>query len=216
MSMPPTKANATRRRLTLALVLLGLASFGAAGAEPLTGSALVAALRRGGYVLVMRHASSPSARPDRSSANADNAKMERQLDEAGRTSAKAMGEALRMLHIPIGDLLSSPTYRALETVRIAALGTPVTVKELGDGGQDMRADTEGTRSAWLRSKVTERPRDGTNTVLVTHAPNIAGAFPKEATGLADGETLVFLPDGKGGASVVAHIKIQDWVALSKQ
>lgn len=212
----PVKPNAMRRRLSLVLAFTGLIAITPARAETLTGPALITALHRGGYVLVMRHASSPAAKPDQSQANPDNVQRERQLDEAGRMSAKAMGEAFKTLHIPVGDLLSSPTYRALETVRYASLGTPRTVKELGDGGQDMQADTEGMRSGWLRMKVTERPRGGTNTVLVTHAPNIAGAFPNDATGLADGETLVFLPDGKGSASVVARVKIEDWMALLKE
>jgi phosphohistidine phosphatase SixA len=60
---------------------------------------LVAALRAGGYVIVTRYASSPSTRPDAAQANVDNVLSERQLDEAGRTSARAMGEALRQLRI---------------------------------------------------------------------------------------------------------------------
>ena len=50
-------------------------------------------------------------------ANGDNAKLERQLDETGRTGATAMGETIRALRIPIGVVLTSPTYRAMETVR---------------------------------------------------------------------------------------------------
>ena len=50
--------------------------------------------------------------PDKASANPDNFKLERQLDEAGRWSAIAMGAASRDLKIPIGEVFSSPTYRA--------------------------------------------------------------------------------------------------------
>jgi hypothetical protein len=46
----------------------------------------------GGYVIVMRHASSPRDVPDKRHANADNVNLERQLDEAGRASATAMGK----------------------------------------------------------------------------------------------------------------------------
>src|SRR3954471_20085729 len=85
-------------------------------AEQLEGPALVTALRQGGYVIVMRHPSSPFTQPDKATANPDNPNLERQLDETGRNTARAMGEAVRTLHIPIGDVLSSPTYRALEAV----------------------------------------------------------------------------------------------------
>ncbi len=92
--------------------------------QTLRGDALVKALRQGGYVIVMRHTSSPREVPDKKTANADNVKPERQLDEEGRATATAMGKAVRELKIPIGDVLTSPTYRALETVKYAQLGTP--------------------------------------------------------------------------------------------
>ena len=67
--------------------------------ESLSGPDLAAALRTGGYVILMRHASSPRNPPDARTANADNPTLERQLDEGGRSSAQALGEALRQLRI---------------------------------------------------------------------------------------------------------------------
>jgi phosphohistidine phosphatase SixA len=183
---------------------------GAAPAQTLSGEALVKALRRGGYVIVMRHTSSPREAPDKQTANADNVKPERQLDEVGRTTATAMGKALRDLKIPVGDVLASPTYRALETVKYAQLGNPRTYTELGDNGQSMQGGTEA-QAAWLRKRVTQFP-SGSNTILVTHFPNIRDAFP-QASGVDDGEALVFGPDGKGGATLVARIKIEQWPGL---
>jgi phosphohistidine phosphatase SixA len=126
-----------------------------------------------------------------------------------------MGEALRRLRIPVGQVLSSPTYRALETVRLAQLGQPQTYSQLGDdAGQSMQADPSGTRAAWLRTKVAERPSAGTNTIIVTHFPNVNEAFEKDAAGLAEGEALVFRPDGRGRASLVGRMKISDWPRLA--
>src|SRR5208282_2770896 len=105
---------------------------GAAHAQTLQGGALVKALQRGGYVIVMRHTSSPRDVPDKKAANPDNVKPERQLDAEGRTTATAMGKALRDLKIPVGEVFTSPTYRALETVKYAQLGKPQPVAELGD------------------------------------------------------------------------------------
>ena len=122
-----------------------------AHAQELGKGALLDALRAGGYVIVMRHASSPRTKPDAASAAAGNVDHERQLDEHGRETAKAMGEAIRRLGIPVGEVLSSPTFRAMQTARLLNLAAPTDVPELGDGGQGMREDTEGTRSAWLRA-----------------------------------------------------------------
>jgi phosphohistidine phosphatase SixA len=187
--------------------------FGAteARAQTLSGAALVNALKKGGYVLVMRHASSPREMPGERTANPDNTTRERQLDEAGRASAAAMGKALRELAIPIGDVLTSPTYRALETVRLGQLGTSKTIAALGDRGQSMQGVTEAD-AAWLRDKIKELPK-GTNTILVTHMPNLAQAFPQFASGVSDGESLVFGSDGKGGATLVARIRIEEWPGM---
>ena len=182
-----------------------------AQAPTLSGDALIGALRQGGYVIVMRHASSPRDVPTKQTANPDNVKLERQLNESGRAGATSIGAALRRLKIPIGAVLTSPTYRALETVRLAGLENPKTYDELGDGGQSMQGITEA-QAAWLRKRVTDLP-SGTNTVLMTHMPNIARAFPSLASGVSDGEALVFGADGKGGAALVGRITIEEWPRL---
>jgi phosphohistidine phosphatase SixA len=195
------------------LLLTGAATMlltGVAHAQTLKGDALVKALQKGGYVIVMRHANSPREVPDKKTANPDNTKPERQLDEEGRTTATAMGKALRDLKIPIGEVFTSPTYRALETVKYAQLGKARPVEEIGDNGQSMKGGTEA-QAVWLRKAVTQF-KAGTNTILLTHFPNIRGAFP-ELTDVADGEALVYGPDGKGGAALMARIKIEEWPGL---
>jgi phosphohistidine phosphatase SixA len=198
--------------LALALAMSGLAS--PAATQPLEGPALVNALRGGGYVLLMRHAASPGAPPTAAAANKDNVKLERQLDETGRASAKAMGEAFIRLRIPVGQVLSSPTYRALETARFADWRGVVTFPELGDRGQSMQAGAVNSAAEWLHRKVGESPAPGRNTVIITHVPNIRSVFEAEAAALADGETLVLRPDGKGGATLVARVKIEEWPRLA--
>lgn len=182
-----------------------------AHAQSLSPEALIEALRGGGYVLVMRHASSPRQAPTRDTANADNSKLERQLDEAGRKGAVAMGDAVRRLRIPIGSVLTSPTYRAMETVKFARLASPTPVTELGDAGQSMKGIPEA-EAAWLRARVTEVPRSG-NTIIVTHQPNLARAFADWGSTVGDGETVVLRPDGKGGVTVVGRIPIEKWPQL---
>ena len=199
------------RSAWLVLLLTFLLMVPPAAGQTLSGEALVNALRQGGYVLVMRHTSSPREAPTTASANTDNVTLERQLDETGRTTATAMGNALRRLKIPIGSILTSPTYRALETVRFAQLPNPRIQAELGDGGQSMSGVTKA-QSAWLQQQVLVLPR-GTNTLLVTHLPNMAAAFPQETSGLSDGETLVFHADGTGGRTLVARIKVEQWPTM---
>jgi len=196
------------------LLLLVLCFAETANAGALSGPAFVEHLRHGGYVLLMRHGSSPTTVPDKGSADPENAAHERQLNESGRNSARAMGEAIKALRIPIGAVLSSPTYRALETVRLASLGPAKTYSQLGDGGQSMQASAVVGQAGWLRSQVSQRPAAGSNTVIVTQMPNIEAAFGDAARGLTDGETLVFRPDGNGRSELVAKVRIGDWPILA--
>ena len=135
----------------------------------------------------MRHASSPRELPAKERANPDNLKLERRLDESGRRGASAMGVAFRRLHIPIGTVFTSPTYRAMETVRLAGLDRPQPVNELGDAGQSMQGVSEA-QAAWLRTRVAEAPRSG-NPILVTHQPNLTRAFPDWGASVGEGETV---------------------------
>ena len=183
-------------------------------ADDLQGASLVQHLREGGYVLLLRHAHSPASPPTKEIADESNLSLERQLDEQGRDTAKAMGKAIKKLHIPISLILSSPTYRAIETVRVAGLGIAQPTSQLSDGGQSMMRDAVSGQASWLRSTVASQPKRGTNTLLVTHMPNIQTAFPDDAEGLSDGEMLIFRPDGAGAAKLVAKIKIEDWPGLA--
>jgi hypothetical protein len=199
----------------IAACLLLLLACHPALAQTLSGAALVRHLQQGGYVLLMRHASAPATRPGRQAAAPGNTALERQLDDKGRAAAAAMGKAIKALHIPIGLVLSSPTYRALETARLAALGTPKTFSELGDRGHSMQRGAVAGYAQWLRQKVATPPAKGTDTVIVTQMPNIVAAFAGEAAGLGDGETLVFRPEGSGKADLVARIPIGEWPALTR-
>jgi len=200
----------THRSLVATIAVLGLAaSISPAFGQALDARQLVESLRKGGLVIVMRHASSPREVPTKETAAAGNTKLERQLDETGRDTATAMGNALRQLRIPISTVLSSGTFRALQTIKLAGLGEPTVAAELGDGGQSMQV-TSDAQSAWLKARVTQVPASG-NVLLVTHMPNVSRAFP-EWGAVADGESVVLRPDGKS-FTVLGRIKIEEWPTL---
>ena len=154
---------------------------GQSGAQTLAGSELADALKQGGLVLVMRHTNSPRELPDAATANPDNLNGERQLDEKGRRDATLIGEALRRLQVPVSEVLSSPTYRALETARLAGLKDVTVQEELSNEG--MRESSE-QYAEWLRAQVAYQPELG-NRLLITHGPNIGAAFPDEAAGMEE-------------------------------
>jgi hypothetical protein len=205
----------TLQSLATILAIAAVSAAPAASAKTPSGAALAAALSRGGYVIVMRHAHAPAAPPDAAQADPANGKRERQLDPAGRASARAMGEAIRTMHLPIGTVWSSPTFRALETARLAGLHPMRIAPELGDGGHSMQAANDA-QAAWLRVHANKKPRPGTDTVIVTQYPNISAAFGEAATAMADGEALVFRPTVGSSPELVGRIAIGQWPVLASQ
>lgn len=193
---------AGRGVMTTALLTLSLPL---AWAQDLSGPALVEAMARGGYVLVMRHAQSPQTPPRPQEADPENTTVERQLDAEGRQGAADMGRALRALRLPLSEVLTSPAFRARQTAALAELAARV-APELGDNGQSMQGATEA-QASWLRERAA-RAGGASNVLLITHSPNIARAFPSLGV-VADGEVIVFGPAGR----VAGRIRIEDWPRL---
>ncbi|HEX5328133.1 MAG TPA: histidine phosphatase family protein [Acetobacteraceae bacterium] len=186
----------------------------AVSAAALTTPELVRELRSGGFVLVMRHAESPARLPTANEAEADNPQRERQLDAAGKASARELGQALHRLDIPIGRIYASPTYRAMQTVRLADLGQAQAVAQLAEGAGGMRASAGRARIDWLQAAVEQSPRAGTNTLIVTHTPNIVGAFGSGVANVQAGEMIAFRPQGAGRAEMVGRITVAQWRELA--
>src|SRR5687768_7239726 len=84
----------------------------------LEGAPLVAALRKGGYTLYFRHTATDFSQNDSAMTRYDDCASQRNLTELGRQQARAIGDAVRALELPIGDVLASPFCRTVETGRL--------------------------------------------------------------------------------------------------
>jgi len=188
------------------VIALVLSGFGFA--QALSEDALVGALREGGYIIVMRHASSPRQVPNANTARPDNLNRERQLDETGRNDAMAMGASVRRLDIPIAEVESSPAYRTLETARMMGFQAVQIREYLGNQGMSNSSEAFTIR---LLENLENIPQRG-NRLLVTHSPNIAAAFPELDGEVEQGEALVIDPE-ISIAEPVARIKIGTWPNL---
>lgn len=205
------------RAFSIALLITTALAHGAgAQAGEMKDSALLAALRHGGCVILMRHASSPNGRPSAHTAVSGNPNHERQLDGYGLAAAHAMGAAVKRLGIPIGEVISSPTFRARETIAAAGLRSPRIADQLGDAGHGMSRSAVAGWSRWLRHTVARRPPAESNTLIVTQMPNISDAYGRVASALKAGGALIFRPDGRGDAQLLDTMQISDWPQLAAQ
>src|SRR5215475_3764539 len=74
----------------------------------LQGAELLTALRAGGYILYFRHADTDHTQRDSRGMDLNDCAAQRNLSQRGRDNARAIGEALRALGIPIMTVLASP------------------------------------------------------------------------------------------------------------
>ena len=188
--------------MRLALLSIILLFVSPASAQPST--AVVSQLREGGYVLFLRHTSTDFSQNDSRMTSFEDCATQRNLTDQGRVEARALGEHVKRLKIPIGEVLASPYCRTMETARLA-FGKARATNEVR-GGPGSAADAK--RYEPLKILLGTKPASGTNTVLSSHGnPFHAVAGPPY---LAEGEIAVVRPEGGDRFSVIARIRLTDW------
>ena len=187
-----------------------------AAAQELTRAAF-GDLKQGGFVLVVRHGktnASPAAPEDKSPLDLSNCADQAMLSDAGRDQARAIGMAFKNAGIPVGKVLASGYCRAIEMARLAfgraeisdALLLPTFVPVAGasvPAPWPRRVET-------MKKMVATVPEAGTNTILVTHFPNVKAALGVE---IEFGDAVIAKPDGQGKARLIARIFSNEWPSL---
>ena len=202
-------------RLPLVLVasLLALVLPSAVSAQ--SDAKLIEALRAGGNVIVLRHGATNADQADTNPLDPKDIAHQRQLNDNGRAAAKAMGEALRALKVPVGQVISSTFQRAVETGTLLGFGEVKTTADIAEGGLVVSPNENNRRAAAMKKLAATAPPAGTNVILVTHKPNILDAFGKDWFDVREGEASVFKPDGKGGFTLVGRVQAADWPKLAQ-
>jgi phosphohistidine phosphatase SixA len=203
------------RTLTRALfVVLVAASFGAFAQAPRvaapatqaqSGMRLADALRQGGYILYFRHTATDFSQNDERMTGFEDCANQRNLTDAGRADARAIGAAIRSLGIPIGEVLASPFCRTRETAEL--IFGRYTVSTAVRGGP---AQNDSGRYDELRVLLTRRVPGKVNLAIASHGNPFAAVVGTPY--LAEGEAAIIEPRD-AGFSVVARIKKDEWAAL---
>jgi phosphohistidine phosphatase SixA len=162
-------------------------------------------LQSGGYTILVRH-----GRTDRTALNQETPGTvpvlradQRNLSADGERDVRLMGEVVQKYKIPIGEVVSSPSYRCRETAD--AFG-PSTVT------MTLRAFPT---TAATQALVAAPPKTGTNRVLVTHHFVIENHVPHIVPGdIGESEAAVVRPAGDGKVVLVGKIKLADWEPLA--
>ncbi len=201
--------------LVSGLLLFALVPAAAQSPTMLPEPQLISALRAGGYNLYFRHVTTDWSQADSLQAagdwlSCDPAQM-RQLSERGRRDARNVGEAMRRLQIPVGEVLASPYCRTMETARLLGQGE---VKASTQVMNLLAAEYFGGRAAIVSNarQLLSSPPATANRVIVAH-----GNVARDATPVypSEGEAIVILPLNNGEFRVVGRLTPADWRRLAE-
>lgn len=167
-------------------------------------------LRRGGYVLYFRHLDTRLDQEDLQPVGLNDCAKQRNLSNEGIARGKAIAEAFRRLQIPVGNVISSPFCRTMETGKL--IGGKATIDMDLFFAISLTKEGKEQKGAALRKLLARMPEKGKNTVIVGHTANLqeaAGLWPKP-----EGVAYIVRPDGTGNTSFIARIDPDTWRAAA--
>src|ERR1700731_604033 len=170
---------------------------------------LAQALRAGDLVIVVRHGATFPDQADTDPFNLDNIAAQRNLNDKGKALAKAFGDALRQAGVPGGKVYTSKFNRAYETAVIAGFKDIEKTTDLTEGGLVVSPNENNRRAEAFRKMLASAPKAHSNTILITHQPNIIAAFGKDWFDVKEGEASIFRP-ANGGYPLVARVQMDEW------
>jgi phosphohistidine phosphatase SixA len=202
----------SRRTVATLAVIFGLSAllgFAAGGPAAANDTDIAQALRAGGLVIVVRHGATFPDQADTDPLNFENIAAQRNLNDKGNALAKAFGDALRQVKTPIGKVYTSKYNRAYETAVIAGFKDIEKTADLTEGGLVVSPNENNRRVEAFRKMLGTAPMPGTNTILITHKPNIVDALGKDWFDVKEGEASIFRP-ANGGYMLVARVQMDEW------
>ena len=208
----------SRRTVTLAAAFIGLfavlgVAMPAAPAAAADDQEIAQALRAGGLVIVVRHGATFPDQADTDPLNFDNIAAQRNLNDKGKMLAKEFGAALRQAAVPVGSVYTSKYNRAYETAMLAGFKDIEKTADLTEGGLVVSPNENNRRSEAFRRMLATGPKAGTNTILITHYPNIIAALGKDWFDVKEGEASIFRPEN-GSYKLVARLQMDEWPRIA--
>jgi phosphohistidine phosphatase SixA len=181
----------TRRDFSFGIAALSVTQLAHSQAAQPTEDALWSDLRKGGYILLIRHADAPGTF-DPPGFQLGVCSTQRNLSEEGRAQSVRLGELIRSKNVPIAQVYSSEWCRCIDTATLAfgavnvktwrAISSP-----RGGDEKQRQANLEAVRQRIAQASLK------TNMALVTHMFNIQDIIGQ---GAAQGEIVVLRAQDK--------------------
>ena len=205
----PTLSRRTVATFAASVGLLAALGFAVAGHVAADDTNIVKALRAGGFVIVVRHGATFPDQADTDPLNFDNIAAQRNLNDKGKALAKAFGDAIREAGVSVGKVYTSKYNRAYETAVTAGFKDIEKTADITEGGLVVSPNENNRRVDAFHKLLGTAPTPGTNTILITHKPNIVDALGKDWFDVREGEATIFRPEN-GSYKFIARVQMEDW------
>ena len=205
----PTLSRRTVATLAASVGLLAALGFAVAGHVAADDTNIVKALRAGGFVIVVRHGATFPDQADTDPLNFDNIAAQRNLNDKGKALAKAFGDAIREAGVSVGKVYTSKYNRAYETAVTAGFKDIEKTADITEGGLVVSPNENNRRVDAFHKLLGTAPTPGTNTIIITHKPNIVDALGKDWFDVREGEATIFRPES-GSYKLIARVQMEDW------
>jgi len=205
----PTPSRRTVATLAASVGLLAALGFAVAGHVAADDTNIVKALRAGGFVIVVRHGATFPDQADTDPLNFDNIAAQRNLNDKGKALAKAFGDAIRQAGVSVGNVYTSKYNRAYETAVIAGFKDIEKTADITEGGLVVSPNENNRRVDAFHKLLGTAPTPGTNTIIITHKPNIVDALGKDWFDVREGEATIFRPENSS-YKLIARVQMEDW------
>jgi S1-C subfamily serine protease len=174
------------------------------------GDDLLARLRDGGFTVVIRHAATDQTRPDDPAVNLDDCSTQRNLSNEGRADARAIGNAVSRLDIPVGETWASPYCRSRDTAQLA-----FDRFEVVHGLERLYPERDEKADRRLNQRIQDRAPHAAepNLIIVSH-----GVYPSvlaPAVPLDEGEAALYAR-GDNGFEMVDRVDPSGWAELGPE
>src|SRR5215471_1690670 len=199
--------------LVSVFTLLAVSSPKASAQASVQDKDIATALRGGDLVMVVRHGATFPDQADTDPLNFDNIAAQRNLNDKGKALAKAFGDAIRQAGVPVGKVITSKYNRAYETAAIAGFKDVEKTADITEGGLVVSPNENNRRAEAFRKLLGTAPTPGTNTILITHKPNIVDALGKDWFDVKEGEASIFRPEN-GSYKLVARVQMEEWPRIA--
>ena len=182
-------------------------------------------LRAGGLVILLRHGPTNPNQADTDPAHPDNIAAQRNLNTTARRWPGVSARRSARSGLRSASVYTSQLNRAYETAVLAGFTVIEKTADLTETSTSMGkpADIEAGASCRptrrigaptrLRKMLATEPDEGTNTIIITHKPNIIDALGEGFSDIREGEAAIFRPHN-GSYRLIARVQMDEWPRLA--